>query len=184
MTFETITDATPDSSIDATAQATLRRVAHWTVCLAAALVAVLAFLGIDAGTAQASTPPVTYALSYNACTTITDGASSTGYVDFSRPVAASNYTGTSYLYWAAQLQAFVNGSWRVLGSSYDATYAHIWGHSGTQLTPIYWANTANNYGAEITVVPGYSYRVVGQTYWWNGSAWFVTNRTLEVICNF
>ncbi len=153
--------------------------------LAAVVLATGGVLLSTTGAASAATTsaPVSYAYSYNACTNWQDGANSQGIIDLSRPISVLNYTGTSYLYWAAQVQILVNGRWYVVGN-YAGAYAHIWGHSGTSLTPIYWADKANNYGVSLPVPSGHSYRVVGLTYWWNGKSWFLSNSSLVVACNF
>lgn len=152
--------------------------------IVAGLLVALSALLLGTTAANAATPPVTYAFSFNSCTTIQNGATTSGLMDLSRPITAAHYSGTTYLYWAAQPQAVVNGVWTNLGSPIAGAYAHIWGYSGTNLTPIYWGDRANNYGVGITARPGHQYRVIGETYWWNGRSWFASDRRVVVMCRF
>lgn len=146
--------------------------------------AVTAGIGVVSATAaSAALPPVTYSRAYNSCTTVQNGNNTVGYMDGSRPIDATHYTGTTYLYWVGQVQVAANGQWYNLESGGGA-YAHIWGFSGNQLTPIYWADAPNNYGFSFVLPVGHSYRVVGVTSWWNGHSWFTSDRTVVVGCNF
>ncbi len=123
--------------------------------------------------AGASTPATTYNTFNWGCTGI---AGYYGTLDFGRPTAVANYTGTSRLTWVAMIEVVQNGRW--VNYEYISSYSTIWGHSGTQLTPIYWNNTANNYATGVNVPTGHTYRVVAATGWTIGATNYDVSQVL------
>lgn len=160
----------------------LRRV----ISASAVAAAVIASIVI-AGPAQATTQPTVYASVNGGCTRVAVGGVNYFNMNIDRPYAVANYTGTTYLFWQAQIQVLgANGVWYTNSSvTTGGAYAHIWGKSGSYLTPIYWGDTANNYGVVYTeagVSSGAVVRAVGITSWWNGSKWFIQSTTVLSQC--
>jgi hypothetical protein len=172
-------DSTRDSRRTAVRGSAAGRSARRRSSVIAIAIALLTCTGIVAAPgAGASVAPATYNISSWGCQHLI-----TGTMDFSRPVAVAHYTGTTYLYWQAELQQVVNGQW-IKVIDLDGAYAHIWSYSGQLLTPIYWGDTANNYGVLVNTFSPGTYRVIGMTYWWNGTSWFYTSSQALETCTF